>query len=120
MVEPQSSKLMVRVRFPSSPPPCRRWSQRRHSHLWGRNTHPHAPQRGPKGRNSTGRVREVHAMSTAHTAFNVTDLYTGRSFTYVPGDGPSLAALFPEATDSTTYALETVTDALDAGYLPDT
>ena len=34
MVEPQSSKLMVRVRFPSSPPPCRRWSQRRHSHLW--------------------------------------------------------------------------------------
>ncbi|AZL05689.1 MULTISPECIES: hypothetical protein [Brevibacterium] len=59
-------------------------------------------------------------MSTAHTAFNVTDLYTGRSFTYVPGDGPSLAALFPEATDSTTYALETVTDALDAGYLPDT
>ncbi|WP_193072051.1 MULTISPECIES: hypothetical protein [unclassified Brevibacterium] len=59
-------------------------------------------------------------MSTAHTAFSITDLYTGRSFTYVPGDGASLATLFPEATDNTLYALETVTDVLDAGYLPDT
>ncbi|GAA1872234.1 hypothetical protein [Brevibacterium marinum] len=59
-------------------------------------------------------------MSTAHRAFNVTNLYTGRSFTYVPGDGPCLTAQYPEATDNTLYALETVTDALDAGYLPDT
>lgn len=57
-------------------------------------------------------------MSTPRTAFAITDTRTGESFTYVPGDGPCLAANYPNPNDSTTYALEAATDALDTGDLP--
>lgn len=58
-------------------------------------------------------------MSTSHTAFAITATHTLESFTYVPGDGPCLAALYPDATAEVTATLELVTDTLDSGYLPD-
>lgn len=58
-------------------------------------------------------------MSTSHTAFAITDTHTDESFTYVPGDGPCLAALYPAAPAEITATLEYVTDTLDTGHLPD-
>lgn len=58
-------------------------------------------------------------MSRPHAAFAITDRATTESFTYVPGDGRSLAALYPDANDEATATVELVTDTLDTGDLPD-
>ncbi|SMX83793.1 hypothetical protein BAURA86_01414 [Brevibacterium aurantiacum] len=57
-------------------------------------------------------------MSTSHTAFAITATHTLESFTYVPGDGLCLAALYPDALAAVTATLEYVTDTLDSGHLP--